>query len=134
MKSVETNTYISVRTRGGLVTPCSDLVGVLEVAEIYFRENVIGNIRHIPLKTVCDATLKSPTVKSLWENIVFSCEVQPSSSTQKLCLKNIVQLYLKSQCIFLHKRLYYTKYRINERQSKKRAVRKEMKQGDICKA
>ena len=71
MNSVETNNYISVQTRGGLVTPCHDLDGVLEVAEIYFRENVVGNIRHIPVETVCDATLKSPMVKSLWENIVF---------------------------------------------------------------
>ena len=120
MKSVETNTYISVRTRGGLVTPCSDLVGVLEVAEIYFRENVVGNIRHIPVETVCDATLKSTTVKSLWENIVFSCEVQPS------CLENIVKLYLKVRA-FSYTRHFITKYRINERQSKKRALRKEMK-------
>ena len=132
MKSAETNNYISVRTRGGLVTPCSDLVGVLEVAEIYFRENVVGNIRHIPVEAVCYATLKSPTVKSLWENIVFSCAVQPSSSTQKLCLKNIVKLYLKVRA-FSYTRDFITKYRINERQSKKKALRKEMKQGDIYK-
>ena len=73
MKSVEANNYISARTRGGLVTPCSDLVAILEVAEISFRDNVVGNIRHIPLEKVCDATLKSPIVKSLWENIVYSC-------------------------------------------------------------
>ena len=59
-KSAKTNNYISVRTRRGLVTPCSDLVGVVEVAEIYFRENVVGNIRHIPVEAVCYATLKSP--------------------------------------------------------------------------
>lgn len=45
MKSIEVNNYISARTRGVLVTPCSDLVAILEVAEISFRENVIGNIR-----------------------------------------------------------------------------------------
>ena len=48
MKSFETNSYISVRTRGGLVTPCSDLIGILDVAEISFRGNVVGSIRHIP--------------------------------------------------------------------------------------
>ena len=85
MKSMKTNSYISIRSRGGLFTPCSDLVGILEVAEICVRENTVGNIRHIPVKTVCDAVLKSLTVKSLCENIVFSCEAQPSNSTPKLC-------------------------------------------------
>ena len=63
MKSFETNSYISARTRGGLVTPCSDLIGILEVAEISFRGNVVGSIRHIPVETVCEDTLQSPTVK-----------------------------------------------------------------------
>ncbi len=132
MKSNETNNFISARTRGGLVTPCSDLVGILEVAEMSFRENVVGNIRHIPVEKVCDATLKSPTAKSLWENIVFSCEVQPSNSTQKLCLENIVKLYLRVRA-FSYTRDFITKYRINERQSKKKALRKDMKQGDMFK-
>ena len=132
MKSNETNDFISARTRGGLVTPCSDLVGILEVAEMSFRENVVGNIRHIPVEKVCDATPKSPTVKSLWENIVFSCEVQPSNSTQKLCLENIVKLYLRVRA-FSYTRDFITKYRINERQSKKKALRKDMKQGDMFK-
>ena len=51
---------------------------------------MVGNIGHIPLETVCDATLKSQTVRSFWEYIVFSCEVQLSNCTQKLCLENIV--------------------------------------------
>ena len=123
MKSFETNSYISVRTIGGLVTPRSDLIGILEVAEISFRGNVVGSIRHIPVETVCDAALQSPTVKSLWENIVYSCEVQPSNSTQKLCLENIVKLYLRVRA-FSYTKDFITKYRVKERQSKKKALNK----------
>ena len=132
LKSSETNNYISARTRGGLVTPCSDLVGILEVAEIFFRENVDESkvaLRSIPVEIICDSTLTSPTVKSLWENIVFSCEVKHSKSIQKLCLENIVKLYLRVRA-FSYTRDFVTKYRIKEKQSKKKALRKEMKQGD----
>ena len=93
---------------------------------------MVGNIGHIPLETVCDATLKSQTVRSLWEYIVFSCEVQLSNCTQELCLENIVKLYLRVRA-FSYTRDFTTKYRINERQLKKKALRKEMKQGDKCK-
>ena len=103
------------------------------MAEILFREKVVGNIGHIPVEAVCDNTLKSPTVQSLWENIVFSCEVQPSNATQKLCLENIVKLYLRVRA-FSYARDFISKYRIREKQSKKKGLRKEMKQGEIYKA
>ncbi len=35
LKSKVTNTYISARTRGGLVTPCQDLVNIVEIAEVF---------------------------------------------------------------------------------------------------
>ncbi len=63
------NSFIANRTRGGLTSPSDDL----EAAELAF----------------------SPKVKSLWENIVISCSIELSSTTQKLCLENILKLYLK---------------------------------------
>ena len=90
---------------------------------------MVGNIRHIPVERVRDNTLKSPTVQSLWENIVFSCEVQPSNATQKLCLENIVKLYLRVKAFS-----YARDYRIREKESKKEGLRKEIKQGEIFKA
>lgn len=110
MKSSEPNNYISARTRGGLVTPCNDLVEILKVAEISFREHVDNSsltLRNIPAEIICNSTLSSPTVKSLWDNIVVSSELQPSNSTQKLCLENVVKLYLKV-CAFSYARLETT--------------------------
>ena len=128
MKSSEPNNYISARTRGGLVTPCNDLVEILKVAEISFREHVDNSsltLRNIPAEIICNSTLSSPTVKSLWDNIVVSSEPQPSNSTQKLCLENVVKLYLKVRA-FSYARDYITKYRIKAKQVKKKALRKDI--------
>ena len=90
MRSLDQSSYISARTRGGLVNPSKDLVGILEQAEYEFRQQVSeekSTLRNIPIDEICNATLKHPTVKSLWENIVLSSGVDPSSATQKLCLE-----------------------------------------------
>jgi hypothetical protein len=94
----ENNIYILARTRGGLVIPCEDIVRILHEAEICFRKEVDKSklaIRNIPVDAICYSTLSLPIVKSLWQNIVMSSGVNPSGDTQKLCLENIVKLYLK---------------------------------------
>ena len=51
LKSSEPSDYISARTSGGLVTPCKDLVNILEIAEMCFREHVDNSevvVRNIP--------------------------------------------------------------------------------------
>ncbi len=45
------NTYIETRSRGGLVTPCNDLVHILEVGEGVFRQLIAkqsGVVKSIP--------------------------------------------------------------------------------------
>ena len=37
----------------------------------------------------------------LWENIVLSSTVDPSSTTQKLCLENTIKLYIKVRSLFI---------------------------------
>ena len=73
--SNESNSFISAWTRGGLVTPCDDLVATLEEAEVILR-NEIGKsklvIRNIPTDKISFLTLESPKVKSLWDNIVMA--------------------------------------------------------------
>lgn len=131
MKSTNqsTSSFISARTRGGLVDPSNDLVGILEEAECLFRKELDKSkqtMRKIPTETVCNAALNSPVVKSLWDNIVLSSGVDPSCSTQKLCLENVIKLYLKVRS-FSYARDFLTKYKIEQKQVKKRALRKEMK-------
>ena len=64
LKSKVTNTYISARTRGGLVTPCQDLVNIVEIAEVLFRKQVSqSNLRNIPVEKILNLTLCSPVVK-----------------------------------------------------------------------
>ena len=130
--SDQSSSFISARTRGGLVNPSKDLVGILEEAECFFRRQVDASkhlLRNIPTDTICNATIKSPVVKSLWNNIVMSSGVDPSSSTQKLCLENVIKLNLKVRS-FSYARDFLTKYKIQEKQTKKKALRKELKLSD----
>ena len=72
------NTFISTRSRGGLVEPRVDLIAILEEAEICFRKHVGTSelvVRNIPTDIICVSTLNCPTVKSLWENIVLDSGV-----------------------------------------------------------
>ena len=99
MKSTNhSSSFISARSRGGIVNPSKDLVGILEEAERLFRKELDTckqTIRKIPTDKICNASLNSPVVKSLWDNIVLSSGVDPSSPTHKLCLENVIKLYLK---------------------------------------
>ena len=70
--------------------------------------------------------LESPAVKSLWENIVLSSGVETSSPTQKLCLENVIKLYLKVRSLSYGKD-YIAKYKIKEKPTKTKALRKDLK-------
>ena len=133
MKSVgPANSFIANRTRGGLTSPCNDLVNVLEEAELALRGEInksMGMIRNIPTDTIYNAIVQNPKVKSLWENIVMSCSIELSSATQKLCLENVLKLYLKVRS-FSYAKDYISKYRINEKQGKNKALRNELKRKD----
>ena len=132
MKSNDQSTnFISARSRGGLVNPSTDLVGILEEAEYLFRKQVSdsseGTLRKICTDTICNSTLQSPVVQSLWDNIVMSAGVDQSSCTQKMCLENVIKLYLRVRS-FSYARDYLTKHKIKEKLLKKKALRKDLKQ------
>jgi hypothetical protein len=128
LKATESdNNYILARCRG-LVTPSHHLIGIVEEAEICFRKNIgEGNVlRAIPIETIHESTLRSPVVRSLWDNIVLESGLAKSSSTTKLCLENIVKLYVRVRS-FSYARDYITKYKIRERQTKSKSLRKDLK-------
>jgi hypothetical protein len=123
------NSFIANRTRGGLTSPSGDLINILETAELAFRGEINrseGIIRNIPTDTIYNAVVENPKVKSLWENIVMSCSIQQSSTTQKLCLENVLKLFLKVRS-FSYAKDYISKYQIKEKQGKNKALRNELK-------
>ena len=65
-------------------------------------------------------------VKSLWGNIVLSAGVDEAGSTQKLCLENVIKLYLKVRS-FSYARDYLAQHKIKEKKVKKKSLRKDMK-------
>ena len=123
------NTYIETRSRGGLVTPCNDLVHILEVGESVFRQFIAkqsGVVKSIPCDKLCNDTLDSPLVKSLWDNILQGCGQELSKQTHKICLENIIMLYLKVRS-FSYAKDYINKYKIQQKTGKSKALRKELK-------
>jgi uncharacterized C2H2 Zn-finger protein len=88
------NTYIDARSRGGLVTPCKDLVEIVEVIFRHFVTKQKDLLQKIPCDTLCNDALESSLLKSLWENILQGCNQDLSKQTTKLCLENIIKLYL----------------------------------------
>ena len=116
------NEFISVRSRGDLITPCEDIVRILHEAEICFGKEVDKTdiIRNIPADTICFSTIRLLIViKWLWENIVLISGVNPSCDMTKLCLENIVKMFLKVRS-FSYTKDYVTQYKIKGKQGKKR--------------
>ena len=101
--------------------PSDDLVAILEEAEVIFR-NEIGKsklgICNIPTDKISFLTLESPKVKSLWDYIVVASGIPSTSKTPKLCLENVIKLYLKGR-YFSYTKDYVAKYKIKEKEVKK---------------
>ena len=53
--------------------------------------------------------------------------IPSTSRTPKLCLENVIKLYLKVRS-FSYTKDYVAKYKIKEKEVKKKALRKDMKQ------
>jgi hypothetical protein len=83
-------------------------------------------LRNIPTEIICESTLSSPVVQSLWDNIVLESGIAETSSMQKLCLESIVKLYIRVRS-FSYARDYISKYKIKEKQTKSKSLRKDLK-------
>ena len=122
----ENNSFIQARNRGGLVNPSEDLLGILQEAEINFRREVSKSkeiLRNIPVDVICYKTISTPIVKSLWDNIVVSSGVNASGDTQKICLENIVRVFVRVRS-FSYAKDYITQYKIGEKQGRPRHCEK----------
>ena len=122
------NTYIDARSRGGLVTPCKDLVEIVEIVKLVFRQFVNSQkhlLKKIPCDTLCNEALESPLLKSFWENILQGCNQELPKQTSKLCLENI-KLYLKVRS-FSYAKDYINKFRIKQKAGKSKGLPKDLK-------
>ena len=123
------NTFIESRSRGGLVTPCNDLVKILEVAEILFRQFTAKQssvVKSIPSDKLCNDTFDSPLVKSLLDNILQGCGQEISKQIHTIYLENRIILYLKVRS-FSYAKDYINKFKVQQKTGKSKALRKELK-------
>ena len=122
------NAYIEAHSRGGLVTLCEDLVKLLEVVGILFRQ-CIGKqptVKNIPCEKLCNDAIDSLLLKSLWDNIMQGSGNNISKQTSKLCLENIVKLYLRIRSSSYPKDII-SKFKIQQKAKKSKGLRKELK-------
>ena len=66
------------------------------------------------------------TLNQFNSNLFGDFSKQLSTSTQKLCLENVVKLYLKVRS-FSYARDYLNKYKIKQKHVNKKALRKDLK-------
>ena len=98
------------------MTPCNDLVKMKQSSVV----------KSIPSKKLCNDRLDSPLVKSLWDNILQGCGQEISKQTHKICLENIIILYLKVRS-FSYAKDYINKFKVQQKAGKSKALRKELK-------
>jgi hypothetical protein len=67
-----------------------------------------------------------PLLKSLWENIMQDCSQETSKQTKKLCLENIVKLYLRVRS-FSYAKDYISNFKMQQKAVKSKSQRKEFK-------
>ena len=123
------NAYIEACSRGGLVTPSKDLVQVLAVVENMFWEFIqkqTSVVKSIPCEKLCNEALDLPLLKSLWENIMQDCSQQTLKQTKKLCLENIVKLYLRVWS-FSYAKDYISKFKMQQKAVRSKSLTKELK-------
>ena len=130
MKIEKANEYIQSISRGGFWTPHPWVVSIAEVCELTFRNNTNADrLSILPAETMVNKVLSSALVKSLCGNIVENCDTEISKECQSLCLENIIKLYIQVRC-FAYAKDMVNKYKISEKLSCKKALRKELKQSE----
>ena len=93
-----TYSFISARTRGGLVTRCNDLVGILEIAEISFRQKLNESeeiVRSIPIENINLFDNNELFTSEVFVGKYYHVSRCQSSTTQTLLLGIVIRLYLK---------------------------------------
>ena len=71
-------------------------------------------------------------MKSLWENIVLQAGTDGKNTVQKLCLENIIKLYLRVRS-FSYAWDYISQYKIREKMTKSKSLRKDLKRSKVSK-
>ena len=119
-------------SRGGLWAPNETIKTIAENVEITFRTHLKSqkSAQSVPTDKVVDHVLTMPVVQNLWESIIADLDSMISSECSKLALENFVKLYVRVRS-FSHARDIVNKYKLKEKSSKKKALRKELKNKNV---
>jgi hypothetical protein len=108
MELAKCSVILAVITRWGTCAPL-------------FREFIqkqTNVVKSIPCENLCNDALDLPLLKSLWENIMQDCCQETSKQTKKLCLENIVKLYLRIRS-FSYAKDYISNFKMQQKSMKR---------------
>lgn len=129
------NDYYLIRDkdRGGLWYPKEYLAQIMLTAEMEFRISTEGkNISHkVNCGEIIIKLLKNSLLRSKWTMLVEECITHIDSKRSKVFLAELLQLYLKVRT-FSYSKDILQKYKLKQKQSKKKALRTEMKGKERC--
>jgi hypothetical protein len=129
------NEYYLIRDkdRGGLWYPKEYLAQIMLTAEMEFRISTEGkNISHkVNCGEIIIKLLKNSLLRSKWTMLVEECITHIDSKRSKVFLAELLQLYLKVRT-FSYSKDILQKYKLKQKQSKKKALRTEMKGKERC--
>ena len=129
LEDAEQDEYVHSLSRGGLWAPNENVKGIAESAEGSFRKHLLNSkavTKSIPIDKIVDEILMQPVVLSLWENITTGLDFDVSSECSKLALENFVKLFIMVRS-FSHAKDIVSRYKIEQKQSKTKALRTQLK-------
>ena len=79
----------------------------------------------IPVDKILDEILMQPVVLSLWKKIILGLDFGVSSKCSKLALENFGKLFIRVRS-FSHAKDIVGQYKLKAKQSKTKALRKQL--------
>ena len=114
--------FVSSFSRGGLWTPCSSVIDIGKAAEQLFRSYTLDEKKSIPADKIVNSVLCSPEVLSLWQTATANLVCPISKECRKLCLENIVMLYVRVRC-FSHAKDIINKCTLKDKTQRQKGLR-----------
>ena len=118
--------FICARDRGGLWYPKKYLTDIFVAAQLQFRVHT-GKVCHkICVDKIVDILLQKPVLRSKWNMLAEECGCEITKGRSIIFLDQILSLFIKIRSFSCVKDIVQ-KYKIQQKATKKKGLRKEIK-------
>ena len=106
-----------------------EYLGIFVTAELQFRVHTGREVYHkICVDKTVDILLQNPVLRSKWNMFVEECGCEITKGRSNIFLDQILSLFIKKQS-FSYAKDIVQKYKIQQKATKKKGLRKEIKRG-----